>query len=353
MAIYDSDKGKHSENRYFGKYEAIVTDNNDPDELGKVKLSVPELFGTGFSTDWARPAAMQYGGIGNNGFFTVPEIGSGVYVEFLAGNVNRPIYSGAWWAIVKSENQVPNLARGGADASHGEPKGTDTGVGATPTGREFKEPASPYNPKYPNNKVMRTSSGIVIELDDTKGSERIHIYHPSSTYIEIHPNGNVAIRTQGDKYEVVAGNYDLHVSGDFNVLVDGNKTVRVIGNDETQIDGDRTRVVMGNETLATDKNREYLVKGDEILVVEGKRERSVKGSETIAINKDRVQLLATTDTRMVLQKSEDIVLFDRHEFTGLKRTMEVLLNNNEEVKLLHREKMKVKLVEVEQGASFI
>ena len=39
--------------------------------------------------------------------------------------------------------------------------------------------------EYPHNHVTETESGHVIEVDDTKGKERIHVFHKSGTFIEI------------------------------------------------------------------------------------------------------------------------------------------------------------------------
>ena len=51
------------------------------------------------------------------------------------------------------------------------------------------EPPSAYKAKYPNNKVIRTERGHVIEVDDTPDQERIHIFHKSGTYSEINNEG--------------------------------------------------------------------------------------------------------------------------------------------------------------------
>ena len=39
---------------YFGKYRGFVTDNEDPDRLGRLKLIVPSLFETS-ELEWALP----------------------------------------------------------------------------------------------------------------------------------------------------------------------------------------------------------------------------------------------------------------------------------------------------------
>jgi hypothetical protein len=48
-------------------------------------------------SSWALPCA-PYAGTGA-GFFSIPPIGAGVWIEFEAGDVSRPIWSGTWWAI--------------------------------------------------------------------------------------------------------------------------------------------------------------------------------------------------------------------------------------------------------------
>ncbi len=80
--------------RHYGKYRGIVTDNQDPRNLGCIKARVPEVLG-GEETGWALPCA-PYAGNGS-GIYTVPEPGAGVWIEFEAGDVSHPIWSGCWW----------------------------------------------------------------------------------------------------------------------------------------------------------------------------------------------------------------------------------------------------------------
>jgi len=73
----------------------VVTDNQDPKKLGRIKARVPEVLGT-VATGWALPCA-PYTGAGS-GAFTVPAPGAGVWIEFEAGEVSRPIWAGGWWS---------------------------------------------------------------------------------------------------------------------------------------------------------------------------------------------------------------------------------------------------------------
>jgi uncharacterized protein involved in type VI secretion and phage assembly len=82
--------------RYYGKYRGVVTDNKDPDRLGRVRAKVPRLLGDE-PTGWALPA-FPYGGLPEQGFFAVPEVTAGVWIEFEGGDLSYPIWSGTWYA---------------------------------------------------------------------------------------------------------------------------------------------------------------------------------------------------------------------------------------------------------------
>ena len=115
------------ESRYFGKYRGQVTDNDDPDNLGRVKAKVPRVLGDE-ETGWALPAFI-YGGASEQGFYAVPDVGAGVWVEFEGGDLSYPIWSGTWFT-----------------------------TGAIP------ESATP------GKKVLKTKSGHKIVLDDDEGT---------------------------------------------------------------------------------------------------------------------------------------------------------------------------------------
>src|SRR5438105_7908553 len=83
------------EGRYYGKYRGQVTDNNDPDSLGRIKAKVPRLLGDE-ETGWALPAFI-YGGASEQGLFAVPDVGAGVWIEFEGGDLSYPIWSGTWY----------------------------------------------------------------------------------------------------------------------------------------------------------------------------------------------------------------------------------------------------------------
>jgi len=80
---------------YFGKYRGIVTDVDDPNNQLRIRATVPAVLGE-HACGWALPAA-PFAGDGH-GMVMLPKVGSGVWIEFEAGRLDNPIWSGAWWA---------------------------------------------------------------------------------------------------------------------------------------------------------------------------------------------------------------------------------------------------------------
>ena len=81
-----------------------------------------------------------------------------------------------------------------------------------------------YKPVYPHNKVTQTTSGHLIEIDDSPDAERIHVYHKSGSFVEMHPNGDVVIQ-QANGFRAVTGTDKLYCSGDVEWIIEGNVTV--------------------------------------------------------------------------------------------------------------------------------
>ncbi|HUR63777.1 MAG TPA: phage baseplate assembly protein V [Candidatus Thermoplasmatota archaeon] len=113
--------------RHYGKHRGMVSDNNDPSGLGRIKAQVPDVLGD-VDTGWALPC-VPYAGTGS-GLFLVPPTGAGVWIEFEAGDVSRPIWSGCWWG----DQGLPKDAQG--------------------------------TPATPDLKIVRSEKGLLVSLDD-------------------------------------------------------------------------------------------------------------------------------------------------------------------------------------------
>lgn len=86
--------------RVFGKYRGKVASNEDSQKRGRLEVTVPAIFGN--QRIWALPCVPAANPDGS-GVFAMPDIGANVWVEFEAGNLDYPIWTGCFWA----ENTVP------------------------------------------------------------------------------------------------------------------------------------------------------------------------------------------------------------------------------------------------------
>lgn len=78
--------------RFFGKYRGIVTDVDAP--TMRVKATVPAVLGD-VDTGWCMPC-VPYAGP-SVGIAFLPEVGSGVWIEFEGGDISYPIWVGGYW----------------------------------------------------------------------------------------------------------------------------------------------------------------------------------------------------------------------------------------------------------------
>lgn len=93
--------------RYFGIYRGTVIDNIDPLNIGRIIASVPDVSGI-VPTTYAMPCIPIAGK--QMGTYMVPQIGAGVWIQFEAGDPDRPVWSGGWWGSVA---EIPALALAG------------------------------------------------------------------------------------------------------------------------------------------------------------------------------------------------------------------------------------------------
>lgn len=79
-------------NRFYGKYRGCVTEVDAA--TMRIKAKVPAVLGT-TATGWCA-ACVPYAGP-DVGWCFLPEVGSGVWIEFEGGDVSLPIWVGCFW----------------------------------------------------------------------------------------------------------------------------------------------------------------------------------------------------------------------------------------------------------------
>ncbi|NEO03235.1 MAG: phage tail protein [Moorea sp. SIO3I7] len=128
--------------RFYGVTMGIVTNNGDEENLGRVKVKFPWLSDSDESY-WARVLTPMAGN--DRGIYFLPEVNDEVLVAFEQGDINFPYILGGLW------------------------NGKD------------KPPESPEKDKEDskkktiNKRTIKSRSGHIIRLDDTKDEEKVEV----------------------------------------------------------------------------------------------------------------------------------------------------------------------------------
>jgi uncharacterized protein involved in type VI secretion and phage assembly len=160
------------DDRIFGVVVGWVTNNGDPEKLGRVRVRFPWLSDDDESW-WARIAAPAAGKSG--GAYFLPEVDDEVLVAFENGDPRFPYVLGALW----NSNLPPPLDNAGGKN---------------------------------NKRTIVSRSGHTIVLDDTEGEEKIEIVDKTK-------HNSIVISTKDNSLTITTEG-DITISAGKNVTVD-------------------------------------------------------------------------------------------------------------------------------------
>ncbi len=185
----------------------IVTNNSDPDGLGRVKVKFPTLPGNEES-NWARLVTPMAGA--GRGFEFIPEVNDEVLVTFEHGDTSRPFVLGALW-----------------NGKDNPPEKSDQIISST--GKVEK-------------RIIRSRSGHTIMFDDSDNGSKISIIDKTEkNLIEIDSQNNSMtimadgdiqieakgkVKIKGDSIEIEAANKTKIKSSDFEAEASGSAKVK-------------------------------------------------------------------------------------------------------------------------------
>lgn len=132
----------------------------------------------------------------------------------------------------------------------------------SPSQSTVTEPETASESVYPHNKVIETTQGHILELDDTPGHERIRVFHKTGSQIEMRPDGSIRYRSMKNSYHLTAGNEETIIRGNCNIIIEASANLRVKGDMTMQVDGDYNLLVHGDMSHEVAGNLETRVHGD-------------------------------------------------------------------------------------------
>ena len=188
---------------------AVVKYNNDPEGLGRVRVQFPWQKKDGDRiTPWIKMATPYAGA--DKGFYFIPEVGEEVLIGFEGANAERPfVLSAGFNKTAKSTF---------ADAKN-------------------------------NIKAIKTRSGHIIELNDTKGSESITVKDMNSNLVHINTSTNDITISAGENLTLNSKNMQINVEENLDITVGKSKTEsiaedhKIMANNEDKQIGEEIKVI--------------------------------------------------------------------------------------------------------------
>lgn len=178
----------------------IVSDNQDPEGMGRVKLRFPWR-AVEDESNWARIAVPMAGS--DRGTYFLPEEGDEVLVAFEDGDIHHPYVVGALW---NGQEKPPE------DNADGE---NDVRTIRSRSGHEVR-----MNDSERGRVEITTNGGRSIVLDDATGSEKITIDDGQNTVEFDATQGTITV-SGGTKVSVEAPMLEISASGNVNIEAGG------------------------------------------------------------------------------------------------------------------------------------
>lgn len=193
--------------KVYGVVVGVVTNNQDPEGLGRVKVLFPWLSDSEES-HWARVATLMAGK--DRGSFYLPEVDDEVLLAFEHGDVRFPYVVGTLW------NGQDTPRYNNADGKN------DKRVLTSRSGHEFIFDDNDQQGKV----VIHTKKNHTITLDDSAGGEKISIADKSGNSVEIDSNQNSIAVKSGLKLTIESQVIEIKAGGTMKLEATGTLTIK-------------------------------------------------------------------------------------------------------------------------------
>ena len=227
------ESAERAQSTFYGKYRAFVTDNQDPEKRGRLRLKIPSVLADEV-TAWALPC-LPFGGLADQGLFVIPEVDSQVWAEFEEGNLHAPIWTGVFW---QSSVEVPE------EAAKDEP----------------------------TTRVLKTPSGHVLQFDDESGKEQFRLHHPAGSEMLIDENGTVDLTNANGEHMV------MDASGSELILEDSNGNKITMNSSGTVVEDSNGNKIEMAAAGITVQGTKIVVSGSQVDVGSEGGEPLIKGT---------------------------------------------------------------------------
>lgn len=218
---------------------AIVRDNEDPENLGRVKLEYPWRDADDESY-WARIATDMTGD--EYGTYYLPEIEDEVLVGFENGDIHNPIVIGSLW----SGNRPPPEQNNGDN---------DIRTITTRSGHKIE-----FDDNDQDGAVrIQTDAGHEIVLDDESGSESVKVEDKSGNVLEMDSVNNSVSISANQELSLEAPTIEL--SADAEVNIESNGSVAISGDAQAEVSSKGQLNLESNGLMGIDATGPLTIQG--------------------------------------------------------------------------------------------
>ncbi len=229
MSLLDAlGSGEQNTGNIPGVMPGIVTNNQDPDEMGRIKIQFLWLSDDN-ETDWVRIATPMAGA--QRGMFFLPEVGDEVLVAFENGEINCPYVIGALWNGVDAPPETNsdgnnNIRKVCSRSGHeiifndDEESGTEKIEIHSKSGHTIVLDDSTDEEKI----GISTNAGHMIVLDD--GQEKIEIIDMAGNNKIIIDSGGNSISMESSQIIINADNVEINGGSSLTLKSDSEVTIQ-------------------------------------------------------------------------------------------------------------------------------
>ncbi|NET62539.1 MAG: phage tail protein, partial [Symploca sp. SIO2E6] len=226
---------QEANNRVYGVTVGVVTNNKDPDGLGRVKVKFPWL-STQDESYWARIATLMAGD--KRGAYFIPEVDDEVLVAFEQGDMAFPYILGGLW---NGKDKPPETNKDGKN----------------------------------NLRLIKSRSGHQIILDDTKGEEKIIIED----------------KTGKNKITIDSKKNDMTIEVENDLTIKAKKKINIESAEDDISIKCKNLTIKTQEDLQIDAGKDCTIKAKAKGEIESSSGMTIKCSAGVKVNNGNLEVM--------------------------------------------------------------
>jgi len=246
--LHDENQNSKARDYFPGVTVGVVTDIDDPEKLGRLKVRIINRDSSDFETEFIRVLTPMSGKQWGSFFF--PEVGDEVLVAFNQGDINRPYVLGSLW------------------------------------NKNYKPP-SPIENQKNDIRMIKTRSGHEIVFNDEEGKESIQLKTPKELSITLDDEKEVITikdKNEDNIMDIDSKNGQIQVTADKKITLNSGKSNIILDAQKDSINIESSSSLnLTSQQISIKAKSTLEINAGSSLVVKSGGPATIKGA-TVKIN---------------------------------------------------------------------